>query len=470
MSTAGSPGTLIPPTDDARPPATLDEPSAAADRQLPLGLLVLCLAAHVPLGLAMHSNRTIATAHAAATVVTVVWVLASARSAGPLLRVAGYVVGAEVLWRQTRAVVPWELGKYLLIVIFTVGIIRFIGRPSNAGVPIVFLAVLLPACAAPFVILGPMAGIEPVSFNVGGLIALGVGAIFISHLAGPWSSMRPVLWSLVAPVVATATLGTEAARHLVARDFFSDSNFKAAGGFGPNQVSAILGLGALCLVMLAIRERGFTRPLIAVLLTMWFLVQGGLTFSRGGMTNFAIAVVVALPLLLRRRKTAVRVLVVILAVGVVGALVVFPRLDRFTGGELQARYSNQHEADLRSELVRKEYQTFLNHIVLGVGAGQSETIEINRRIYSSHTEYTRLLAEHGLLGLVAIASMVAMVVYGYRRQKLPWGHAWTLAFAAWALADMSHAATRIAAPSFAFAIALFTFVTEADAEQPTGLR
>ncbi len=451
-------------------PAPVDEPSAPPDRRLPLGLLLLCLALHVPLGLAMHSNRAIATAHAAATVLTAVWVLAAARSPGPLLRVAGYVVGAEVLWRQTRAVVPWELGKYLLIIIFTVGIIRFVGRPTNAGVPIVFLAVLLPACAAPLVILGPMAGIEPVSFNVGGLIALGVGAIFISQLAGPWSSMRPVLWCLVAPVVATAALGTDAARHLASSDFFSDSNFKAAGGFGPNQVSAILGLGALCLIMLAIREKGFMRPFIAVVMTMWFLVQGGLTFSRGGMTNFAIAVVVALPLLLRRRGTAVRVLVLILVVGVVGALVVFPRLDRFTGGELQVRYSNQHEADIRAELVRKEYQTFLNHIVLGVGAGQSETVEINRRIYSSHTEYTRLLAEHGMMGLIAIGCMVAMVVQGYRRQKLPWGHAWTLAFAAWALADMSHAATRIAAPSFAFAIALFTFVAEDDAEEPAGFR
>lgn len=460
---------MIHPSSTSLEPTPVGRPPAQLDRRLPLGVLVLLLALHVPLGLLMHANRGIATAHAAATVATAIWVMAAARSPGPLLRVAAYVVGAEVLWRQTRAMVPWELGKYLLILIFMVGLIRFVGNPQRSGVAITFLAVLIPACATPLVILGPMAGIEPVSFNVGGLIALGIGALFVSHLAGPWSSMRPVLWCLVTPVVATAALGTDAARHLSANDFFSDSNFKATGGFGPNQVSAILGLGALCLILLAIRESGFVRPALAALLSMWFLVQGGLTFSRGGMTNFAVALLAALPLLLRRRSTAARVLVIVLVVGLIGAVVIFPRLDQFTGGALQTRYSNQHEADIRAELVRKEYETFLQHIVLGVGAGQSEAVEINRKVYSSHTEYTRMLAEHGLLGLIAIGCMVAMVVQGFRRQKIPWGHAWTLAFAAWALADMSHAATRIAAPSLAFALAMFTFDPSPD-EAPAGFR
>ncbi len=457
------------PSSTSLEPTPIGRVSTRLDRRLPLGFLVLLLALHVPLGLLMNANRGIATAHAAATVVTAFWVMAAARSPGPLLRVAAYVVGAEVLWRQTRAMVPWELAKYLLILIFIAGLIRFVGNPQRSGVAITFLAVLIPACAIPFVNLGPLAGIEPVTFNIGGLLALGLGALFVSNLAGPWFSMRPVLWCLVTPVVATAAVGTDAARHLSASDFFSDSNFKATGGFGPNQVSAILGLGALCFILLAIRESGFVRPALAALMSMWFLVQGGLTFSRGGMTNFAVALLAALPLLLRRRSTAARVLALVLVVGLIGAVVVYPRVDQFTGGALQTRYSNKHEADMRSELVRKEYETFLEHIVLGIGVGQSEAIEINRKVYSSHTEYTRLLAEHGILGLVAIGCLVALVVQGYRRQKIPWGRAWTLAFAAWALADMSHAATRIAAPSLAFALAMFAFDPQ-PGEEPAGFR
>lgn len=428
--------------------------------RLPFGLLLLCLAVHVPLGLAMQANRTIATAHVAVTVAATIWVLAAARTPGPLLRVAAYAVGAEVLWRQTEAVAPWELSKYLLILIAAVGVIRFVGRPQRSGTTIVFLAALLPACAVPFVRLGPVPSIEPVSFNVAGLLALGIGVLFVSHVAGPWWSMRPVLWCVVAPLVATATLGSEAARQLSSSDFVNESNFKATGGFGPNQVSVVLGLGALCLILLAIRESGFMRPFTSVTLAVWFVVQGGLTFSRGGLMNVAVALIVALPVLLRRRSHAARVFGLLLVIGLVGSIVVFPRVDQFTGGALKTRFTDTREADVRSELVRKEYKTFADHVVLGIGVGESEAVEVNRRTYSSHTEYTRLLAEHGLLGLVAIVCLVAMAVSAYRRQQIPWGRAWTLAFSAWALVDMLHAATRVAAPSFAFALAVFTFAPD----------
>ena len=452
MTSPASTSTATPPTGAPQSPRT----------RLPLGLLLLCLAVHVPLGLAMQANRAIATAHAAATVATTIWVLAAARSPGPLLRVAAYVVGAEVLWRQTEAVAPWELSKYLLILISTVGVIRFVGRPQRSGTTIVFLAALLPACAVPFVRLGPVAAIEPVSFNVAGLVALGLGVLFVSQVAGPWWSMRPALWCLVAPVIATATLGTEAARGLSSSDFVNESSFKATGGFGPNQVPVVLGLGALCLILLAICESGFVRPFVSVTMAMWFLVQGGLTFSRGGMTNVAVALLVALPVLLRRRSEAARVFGLLLVIGLVGTVVVFPRVDQFTGGALTIRFSDTREADVRTELVRKEFETFIDHVALGVGAGQSEAVEVNRRTYASHTEYTRLLAEHGILGVVAIVCLVAMAVSAYRRQQISWGHAWTLAFSAWALVDMLHAATRVAAPSFAFALAMFTFVPDRD--------
>ena len=59
-----------------------------------------------------------------------------------------------------------------------------------------------------------------------------------------------------------------------------------------------------------------------------------------------------------------------------------------------------------------------------------------------------------------------MIVQAYRRQSIPWGRAWTIALATWTLVEMSHAATRIAAPSFVFALAMFTFVPEDVERQP----
>lgn len=429
------------------------------------GLLIAALLVHAPLGLAMQADPRVATLHAVVTMGVTIWVLIAARSPGPLVWVAAYVVGAEVLWRQTQAMVPWEVAKYVLLVIFTVGIIRFVGQPRRAGATWLFLWALLPACAAPFVKHGILGGFEPLTFNISGLLALGLGVLFISQLTGPWTSMRPALWCLVGPVVAIATLAASGSRALGRGDFTYESNLATSGGYGPNQVSAVLGLGALFLLLLAIKEDGFVRPFLALTLGSWFLLQAALTFSRGGVVNVALAALMAVPFLLRRRDSASRTLMIMLVIGILGTIVVFPRLNEFTGGKLEDRYTKTtEESDLRSEVARQEYQVFVDSLPLGIGVGEAELILINRRSIQAHTEYTRLLAEHGMLGILALVCLVAMIVQAYRRQSIPWGGAWTVTFATWTLVEMSHAASRIAAPAFVFALAMFTFVPE-DAEQ-----
>lgn len=442
------------------------DPDAPAPPRLPIGLLLLGLGVHIPLALEMNDSRLVATAHAALTVIVAIGVVAGSKSPTTFLKVAAYVVGAEVLWRQTNAVVPWEISKYVLILLFLGALVRFVGRPQKAGTIYLFLGALLPACAVPLVRLGPFPAIEPISFNIGGLLALGVGVLFLSQMAAPWWAIRPVLWCLAAPVIASATLATTATQQLDASDFINESSFAAAGGFGPNQVSAILGLGAMCLLIIALKERGLVRPVLASVLAMWLLAQGGLTFSRGGVANVAVALVCALPLLLRYRNTAARVLALFLVLGLLSVVVIYPRLDEFTGGALQTRFSNNHEADERAALARKEYSTFLDNVAFGAGVGESARIELDRKAFESHTEYTRLLAEHGLPGLIVIGCLLAMFIQAFRRQKIPWGRTWTVAFAVWALFDMSHAATRIAAPAFAFALATLTLIASSDDDEP----
>ena len=443
-------------------------PATAAKAPSP-ALILLALAAHAPLALAMQSSRTLATAHALLTVLAMIWILASARTPGPVVGIAAYITGAEVLWRQTAAEIPWELAKYLLIIIFTVGILRFVGKPRQSTKVYLFLAALLPACVVPVVMLGAQGAIDPVSFNLGGLIALALGVLFISQLAGTWASVEPTLWALVAPVLGIATLTANSVRTLGASDFFNDSNFKSSAGFGPNQVSAVLGLGALFLLLIAIREHRLVLEVTALALAIWFLAQALLTFSRGGVANVVIAMLVATPHLLRRRDTATRILTAVLVIGFLAVLVILPRLETFTGGTLETRFTNTHEADQRSFLAHKDYETFQEHPLLGVGVGQSEYYRLQRRVIASHTEYTRLLAEHGLFGIVAMCCLVAMVVSAYRRQISPYGHAWTAALVAWTLVELSHSSTRLSAISFVFALATFTIVTDRPAADPAQL-
>jgi hypothetical protein len=76
---------------------------------------------------------------------------------------------------------------------------------------------------------------------------------------------------------------------------------------------------------------------------------------------------------------------------------------------------------------------------------------------AAHTEYSRLLAEHGLLGLMALLLLGLMFLQAFRRAPTPYAKGLTLAFMVWALAEMCHAAMRIAAISFLFALPFAQF-------------
>ena len=444
---------------EARAAPTAVAPALAS----PSPALVLpVLAAHVPLALAMSASTTLATAHAVLTVGVVLWVLGAARTAGPYIVVAAYAAGCEVLWRETQASVPWELSKYVLILVFVVGILRFVGRLREALFPVTYLAVLAPACVVPLVSLGFPGGFEPVSFNLAGAVALAVGVLLLSQLAGPWDALVPTLWALIAPAVAVATLAARGVLSLTAQDFVGESNLAASGGFGPNQVSAVLGLAALFAIFIALRDRHLVLRVVSVALTLWFVGQALLTFSRGGVANLAIALLFAVPHLLARRESAARVLGLALTIGLVGGLLILPRIEDFTGGHLQNRFTDRSEADTRTYLAEQDLETFTDHPVLGVGVGQSEVERRDRRTVAAHTEYTRLLAEHGLFGLLAVLCLIAMFVQGYLRQPSLWGRAWTAALVAWTAAEMGHSAMRLALVPFVFTLAMFTFASHPD--------
>lgn len=417
----------------------------------------LTVGAHVILGLALRTSPTLATAHALATLLAVVWIILAAKTPGPIVAAAGYVTGAEVLWRETSASIPWEFSKYMLIAVCGAGIVKFVGRPSRSLPVWLFLAALTPAAVIPVLADGPLSALEPLAFNLAGLLALAVAVLFLSRLAGPWDALAPVVWAFVAPVVATATIATSSVRGLSASDFFNDSNFLASGGFGPNQVSALLGLGALLLILTAVRESRRSIRVIAIGMSLWFVVQAMLTFSRGGVLNVVVAMAFALPFLVARRDLAARMAMLII-VGIVTALLLLPGLESLTGGNLGARFSDTRQADRRSALIAADFETFEEHPLLGVGVGQAENYRLDRLVIASHTEYTRLLAEHGLFGIIAIGCLVAMVAGDIRRQKTAFGYAWSVALVAWTATELWHASTRLAATPFAFALAAFTII------------
>ena len=121
-------------------------------------------------------------------------------------------------------------------------------------------------------------------------------------------------------------------------EFRQGSNFATSGGFGPNQVSSALGLGAMLAVMAVPLA---TRSARSALLLIGFLLaaQGALTFSRGGLWAAAAGLSVVLLLLARDPAARVGTSVTATAVLLAGSLAALS-LDQFTGGAFSSRFAS----------------------------------------------------------------------------------------------------------------------------------
>lgn len=134
-----------------------------------------------------------------------------------------------------------------------------------------------------------------------------------------------------------------------------------------------------------------------------------------------------------------------------------------TSGLIEKRYANQDargrvkKSSLsgRENIMESEIKLFLDNPVTGVGAGVGK--EMRKNDFSgdvaSHNEITRLLAEHGVFGILAfvILFITPLIMYINNRQ-----HLYLLPFFIFWLLTINHAAMRIAAPAFVYALTLLS--------------
>jgi hypothetical protein len=424
--------------------------------------LILFFGAHVLLGLLMAKVNAVATAHVLLTVVVGSYFAVFDSRVERVAYVGAYIVGAEVLWRMTGAHTFWETGKYASSIIFLIAMVRH-ARFKAPLLPTMYLALLIPSSLMVLVALGVDEARGAISFNLSGPLALAVSAAFFYFVRLPRRHLQRLLLALIAPVIAIAglTLYGILKDPYIASGFRGTSNFAASGGFGPNQVASILGFGVLLLLFLLFGEGGNWRQKLFLWgCVLWLTAQCILTFSRGGLYDLAVGLMLALPFLIKDPGTRVKLIVVAISLLVVGSYVLLPRLDAFTKGRLSTRYESVNTTG-RMDLVMADLEIWKDHPVLGVGPGQSAFFqEWAIEPVAAHTEFTRLLAEHGLLGLTALMLLLCAGARRIVTAQSDVGKGLTAALVGWSLFNMLHAGMRIAAPSFAFGLAYATMVEE----------
>jgi hypothetical protein len=411
----------------------------------------LFVLAHVPLALLMEGSPGVSTAHALVTAAVALWAALEGRFTH-VLWTATYICAAEVLWRMTGAQLFWEFGKYALAAVLLIAFVRLPDRRLDLRV-LLYFALLIPSAWLTISALSAGDARNELSFNLSGPLTLAISVSFFRNVTIPEDTLLRSFLAALAPVSGIAAIAARATWTGPVR-FTTASNFATSGGFGPVQVSFALGLGILLALLLAMCMRG--RPwlrLAMLVLVAAFGIQSAMTFSRSGLYSAGFAVLAGSLFLLRDLRAVVRLVCAAAALLIVGAGFLAPRLNETTGGALFARFRDTGLTG-RDALALEDLRIWRENPVTGVGPGMAKrTRSAAFGVRAAHTEYSRMAAEHGLLGL---ASLGLLAWVGFSQfQRLPRGAARAVgvALATWALLFMATDGMRLAATGFLFGLA-----------------
>lgn len=437
--------------------SSVDTSERDTDENIPFRVIVGLMILHAPLMLIFLKWPILATLHSIGVLLLGLFFLISDSSPARVAWVIAYIAGAELLWRGMNAALVWEYGKYATLLLSILVLLKY--RKKFAFWPILLLGLMVPG-----ILIMPGFNREDFAFQLAGLITLAVASMMFSAMTINRMDLQKIFLAIILPSLAVAAL---IAFNISTKSVtFSgrNSNEVVSDGIGANQVTTILSLGSTAsffFIFLVRRERRVRFLMIGIFLLL--AVASTLTFSRSGLWTTMGAILSGAFFLFQDRRRIPAVFAVFLAVGLAAYFVVFPWLNDVTDGALLARFTNLNSTG-RAEIIEIDYQLFLDHPVFGVGVGQSPYYHIPVFGYkaNSHTEYSRLLAEHGSFGIAIIALMI-VVLFSYTllgQSKL--SKSISVSCAVWALLYMTHSATRLVAPSFMFGLAAANLLLEGE--------
>lgn len=432
--------------------------------------LRLFVLAHIPLAFVITRNSWLATLHTAVALCYGFYWAMRGRSIEKTIYAAGYIVGCELLWRISRAHIFWEFGKYTIVLLFGILIMRYGRRPYSP--PLIYLVCMMVSIPLTLDRLGPTRDARvAISFNLSGPLAMAISIIFFQQIRAQWHSVRHLLWYSLAPIVGIATMALYGFHTNPNIQFVDESMHATSAGYGPNQVANVLGMGAIFSFFLSILEANGPMRQFALTICVWLCGQCILTFSRGGMLSAVLCVIVLAMHYLPARRTGKMFFLTSTIVLAILVLVVIPRIDQLSGGMLETRwsgiipglkpqgqYANQTPGRLvthRETLMESEIAIWRNNFFFGVGpgVGKFERYQRTGMFGAAHTEFSRTLAEHGLIGLIGLVALLLSVVACYRRSPSLMTKGWLASLAIWSMSSLTHSAMRMAAFSFVCGLA-----------------
>jgi O-antigen ligase len=415
-------------------------------------------AIHVPLAVAMKQFDTLATIHAFATLAVGLWFALIEKRPHRVAYVCAYIAGSEALWRSAGADVFWEFGKYATCAVILVSLFQHM-RWRLHGPGLLYFGLLVPSM---FLTMQEFdfdfrKFREPVSFNMSGPLAIMLSLCFFSNVRLTAIEIRRLFVAAIGPIVGVASMAAFSILTAQSVYFYAGSNVQTSGGWGPNEVAAVLGLGAFLAFFVVLTDPG--GPMLRAILVctmIVFVVQSALTFSRGGLYIMAGASIGA-TVFLTKKASVRRRLATIAVVLVLAVLALLFQANRFTGGALLDRFENLNMTH-REEFITDDLSIWKDSPIFGVGPGLGAEI----RGAEAHTEFTRVLAEHGIFGLIALLVLTLTAVDHFTRASNPTQKAMVASMTAWGFLYMAVNSLRGVMPAFTLGLSAVTVLALAN--------
>lgn len=382
-----------------------------------------------------------------------------------VLLIAAYLVGIEVFLRMTGGNLNNEYVKINVIFFMLLGMI-YSNFSTNSFIYWFFLILLIPGIIITSTVTELDVDVKKaLFFNLSGPVCLAICAVYMFKRRVVFSDLQNIVISMGLPILATTVylfLYNPSVKDVVTG---TASNFETSGGFGPNQVSTILGLGIfIFFTQLVLFSKTKKEIILNGFLLLFVSYRGIVTFSRGGVITgvFMIACLLVLLYFFSNANGKSKFIPVFIMTGLMG-IGIWTYSSIQTSGLIDKRYANQDargrekksQLSGREEIIESEITYFLDNPITGIGVGMGKEMrqKLGGVAVASHNEITRMLAEHGLFGIVGllILFITPFVLYIHNRQ-----HLYFLSFFVFWLLTINHAAMRTAAPAFVYALTLLS--------------
>ncbi|MFM1963022.1 MAG: hypothetical protein RLZZ172_1867, partial [Bacteroidota bacterium] len=299
-------------------------------------------------------------------------------------------------------------------------------------------------------------------FNILGPVNTSLAIVYFRGINLTLQNFQSILFLLICPILSVLLFAFIKTPNYDDINFRLSANFVTSGGFGSNQVSTVLGLGMFLVFIFWFYKWNLSgNKSLDLILFFGFVFQGLMTFSRGGiLTGFlSIVSLIFINLFFGNSKNLISssinklknvfliFLFLLLAFFIVNNLsdgMLFLRYQGETDGTIGG-YKEQSLNNLTSnrfDIFIGDLKLWLDHPLFGVGVGASKFMREEVTDTVAHVELSRLLAEHGIFGLVYFLILLMAPYKSIIREKSTFVKALRFSLFLLALITTFHASMR----------------------------